>query len=267
MLMLGVLLAVIGIWTGSPTAVIVATILSGAFIGINNTLTTQAVMTVAPVERSVASAAYGFVRFIGGGLAPYAAGKLAEHYNLHVPFLVGAGAFVVAIVVLASGHRILSDAERSAREPVADVATAPAEASAAPVVVAVDATPSGELVALRAARIAAERHAPLELLHVQEIDVIGEQAVDIESLDEARAVVKARVAALVATGVPTSGQVLRSVSDHAGVARLVSEHAQSVGAQLVVVGPNHGGLAPNAFGRNVLVVYPEDVAVSGSSAS
>jgi ACDE family multidrug resistance protein len=267
MLMLGVLLAVIGIWTGSPTAVIVATIMSGAFIGINNTLTTQAVMTVAPVERSVASAAYGFVRFIGGGLAPYAAGKLAEHYNLHVPFLVGAGAFVVAIVVLASGHRILSDAERSAREPVADVATAPAEASAAPVVVAVDATPSGELVALRAARIAAERHAPLELLHVQEIDVIGEQAVDIESLDEARAVVKARVAALVATGVPTSGQVLRSVSDHAGVARLVSEHAQSVGAQLVVVGPNHGGLAPNAFGRNVLVVYPEDVAVSGSSAS
>jgi K+-sensing histidine kinase KdpD len=198
-------------------------------------------------------------------LAPYAAGKLAEHYNLHVPFLVGAGAFVVAIAVLASGHRILSDAERSAREPVADVAAAPAEA--APVVVAVDATPAGELVALRAARIAAERQAPLELLHVQEIDVIGEEAVDIESLDEARAVVKARVAALVATGVPTSGQVLRSVSDHAGVARLVSEHAQAVGAQLVVVGPNHGGLAPSAFGRNVLVVYPEDVAVSGSSAS
>ncbi len=28
-------------------------------------------MTVSPVERPVASSAYGFVRFIGGGLAPY----------------------------------------------------------------------------------------------------------------------------------------------------------------------------------------------------
>ena len=55
----------------------------------NNTLTTQAVMSVAPVERPVASAAYGFVRFIGGGLAPFAAGKLAEHTNVHVPFYIG----------------------------------------------------------------------------------------------------------------------------------------------------------------------------------
>jgi MFS transporter, ACDE family, multidrug resistance protein len=50
----------------------------------NNT-TTQAVMTVSPVERSVASAAYGFVRFIGGGLAPFAAGKLVKIFNVHVP--------------------------------------------------------------------------------------------------------------------------------------------------------------------------------------
>ena len=48
---------------------IAAVIVSGAFIGINNTVTTQAVMTVAPVERPVASAAYGFIRFIGAGAA------------------------------------------------------------------------------------------------------------------------------------------------------------------------------------------------------
>ena len=53
-------------------------IVAGVFIGVNNTLTTQAVMIVAPVERPVASAAYGFVRFIGGGLAP-SRGQLAEH--------------------------------------------------------------------------------------------------------------------------------------------------------------------------------------------
>jgi MFS transporter, ACDE family, multidrug resistance protein len=72
---LGIVMAVIAAGVHTPAAVIVAVIVSGAFIGINNTLTTQAVMLVSPVERPVASSAYGFVRFIGGGLAPFAAGK------------------------------------------------------------------------------------------------------------------------------------------------------------------------------------------------
>lgn len=63
-------LGVIAAFTSSQTALIVAVIVSGAFIGLNNTLTTQAVMLVSPVERPVASASNGFVRFIGGGLAP-----------------------------------------------------------------------------------------------------------------------------------------------------------------------------------------------------
>jgi len=35
-------LAVIGIWPGHPAAVITAVIVSGAFIGVNNTLVTTA---------------------------------------------------------------------------------------------------------------------------------------------------------------------------------------------------------------------------------
>ena len=112
---LAIVLGVIGFFTGSPTTVIVATIVSGACIGINNTLTTQAVMMVSPVERPVASAAYGFVRFIGGGLAPYVAGRLAEHYNIHVPFLLGGVAMLIAIAVLSTGHNLLRDAERATR--------------------------------------------------------------------------------------------------------------------------------------------------------
>jgi hypothetical protein len=46
-------------------------------------------MSIAPVERTVASATYGLVRFIGGG-APYVAGKLVEHVNAKLPFLIGA---------------------------------------------------------------------------------------------------------------------------------------------------------------------------------
>ena len=77
---------------------IVTVILAGIFIGVNNTITTQAVMTVAPVERPVASASYGFVRFIGGGLAPFAAGKLAERTNVHVPFYIGSAAIVLGLL-------------------------------------------------------------------------------------------------------------------------------------------------------------------------
>ena len=105
-------LAVIGIWPGKPTVVIVAVIVAGAFLGVNNTLVTTAVMSIAPVERPVASATYGFVRFIGGGLAPYVAAKLVEHTNTHVPFLIGAGTIVAAALVLRTVHRALAAADR-----------------------------------------------------------------------------------------------------------------------------------------------------------
>ena len=59
-------LLVIGLFPNEPAVVIVAVIVAGAFIGVSNTLVTTAVMSIAPVERPVASATYGFVRFIGG---------------------------------------------------------------------------------------------------------------------------------------------------------------------------------------------------------
>ncbi|MTD17003.1 MFS transporter [Nakamurella sp. YIM 132087] len=105
-------LAVIGIFPDQPTVVIVAVIVAGAFIGINNTLVTTAVMSIAPVERPVASATYGFVRFIGGGLAPFVAGILAEHFSAHIPFLLGALAVLVAAVVLSTVHKGLDAADR-----------------------------------------------------------------------------------------------------------------------------------------------------------
>jgi MFS transporter, ACDE family, multidrug resistance protein len=108
---------VIAVFTNSQATLIVAVILAGIFIGVNNTITTQAVMTVAPVERPVASASYGFVRFIGGGLAPFAAGKLAEHTNVHVPFYIGSGAILLGMAILTTGHRLLGEAERTQAAP------------------------------------------------------------------------------------------------------------------------------------------------------
>ncbi len=105
-------IAVIAQFANNQAVLIAAVVATGIFIGINNTITTQAVMTVSPVERSVASSAYGFVRFIGGGLAPYFAGRMAERWGVHVPFYVGAASVLVAIGVLSTGHGLLRAAEQ-----------------------------------------------------------------------------------------------------------------------------------------------------------
>ena len=65
-------------WTDDKTVLVVGVVVAGGFIGVNNTLITETVMKVAPVERGVASAAYSFVRFAGGAVAPVLAGRLGE---------------------------------------------------------------------------------------------------------------------------------------------------------------------------------------------
>jgi MFS family permease len=79
---------------------IVAVVAAGLFLGIVNTLITETVMRVSPVDRPTASAAYSFVRFSGGAIAPWLAGRLAERYDAHVPFAVGAAGVLLAIAVL-----------------------------------------------------------------------------------------------------------------------------------------------------------------------
>lgn len=85
---------VIGIWPGQW--LVIAAVTSGVFVGLNNTLVIAAVMSIAPVPRPVASATYGFVRFIGGGLAPFVAGKIVEHTRRQPAPAVPAG----------RGHRV-----------------------------------------------------------------------------------------------------------------------------------------------------------------
>lgn len=100
-------LAVMALFTDNKTVLIVCVVLAGLFLGVNNTLITETVMISAPVERSTASAAYSFVRFVGGAAAPWVAGKLGEH-QANLPFWVGAACTVVAIGVLATGRRVLA---------------------------------------------------------------------------------------------------------------------------------------------------------------
>lgn len=117
---LSVLLAVMAIGTDSKVVLAVCVVVAGLFLGINNTLVTETVMKAAPVERGVASAAYSFVRFSGGAVAPWLAGKLGEEVNIHVPFWVGAGAVLLGVGVLAFTKRYLGgiDDEETAVERV-----------------------------------------------------------------------------------------------------------------------------------------------------
>jgi MFS family permease len=243
---LGILMAVIGAGVRVPTAVIVAVILSGAFIGINNTLTTQAVMLVSPVERPIASSAYGFVRFIGGGLAPFVAGKLADATSLSVPFYLGGVAFVLAIAVLATGHRLLGAAEAGQAqaepvtprlEPVGPVATGTHQ----PVIVAVGATEDAPAVVGAAAAIARDEHSSLQVVHVLETAVVEEQAIDAEDIDAARTAVTAHLDRLAGQGVAATGLLLHSVGDHAAAGRVLAGHARDVGARTVALGRSPRG--------------------------
>ncbi|CAM3548318.1 MFS transporter [Paenibacillus lupini] len=96
-----------GYWTTEKAVVISMVILAGAFLGNNNTLITTAVMNAAPVERPTASAAYSFLRFIGGALAPYYAVKFAEWFDFHAPFYIGGGFVMLAVILIAVNHKHL----------------------------------------------------------------------------------------------------------------------------------------------------------------
>ena len=197
-----VVVLVIAIWTTDRAVLIPAVIVSGIFIGVNNTITTQAVMTVSPVEKPVASAAYSFLRFIGGGLAPYAAGRLVLALNIHVPFFIAAGAIVLGIAILSTARGLLTDAERVQAEPVtatAPAAPAPVTATvpvtgntiapgnaAGMILAAVDGSPRAALVTETAARLASADRRAVYVVHAQEDVTAGESAADGEDLADAR---------------------------------------------------------------------------------
>lgn len=98
-----------GMTGGQPWGVAVCVILTGLFLGITNTVITTLVMGAAPVPRPVASAAYSFVRFFGGALGAYVAGRAAEH-TFQGAFWMGAAVVAVAMGVLTVFRRFVPSA-------------------------------------------------------------------------------------------------------------------------------------------------------------
>jgi MFS family permease len=278
-----VVILVIGVWTTDRSVLIPAVIVSGVFIGVNNTITTQAVMTIAPVERPVASAAYSFVRFIGGGLAPFAAGRLVVALNIHVPFLIAAGAVAAGMVVLSTVHRMLGDAERLQAEhvlpaspaaerlvPVLSAAPVPADGESKSVILAaVDDTPFASVVTEAAARLAAQDGLAVHVVHAREAAVASDVAVEGEDIAAARELVRRSLDQLAAHAIDAEGQILLHAADHGAAGRMVAEYANAMRAATIVIGaPSHGRMSAGldeslshevlrAAHSNVLIVNPD----------
>ena len=118
----------------------------------------------------------------------------------------------------------------------------------APVLVAVDGSSRGIEVTAAAARLAAERGAGVEVVHVHETDVVGEEAVDRESREMAATVLALRLAQLREAGVPAGGEVVHTYGDREDAVRAVLARVDEVGAQAVVVG-RRGQVAARAACR------------------
>jgi nucleotide-binding universal stress UspA family protein len=231
-------------------------------------------MLVSPVERPIASAAYGFVRFIGGGVAPYCAARLAAAFNVHVPFYLGAVTVVLAIVILSTGHSLLTQAERKLAEPdtgatgepgavaeagalagpgaVAEAGAvagpgAVAEAGAAPIVVAVGVGPGAAEVTDAAVDLGRVLDAPIEVLHVLETDVVGDQVVDTETAEAARMIIADTVGRLRSAGIAANGHVLRVVGDHGASGERIADFAAGRGARVIIIGSPADGPSAGLF--------------------
>ncbi|MGW1464738.1 MFS transporter [Streptomyces sp. NPDC002308] len=85
---------------GDHVTAIVCTIVSGAFIGMNNTVYTELALGVSDAPRPVASAGYNFVRWFAAAAAPYLAPKIEEWSDVHIPFVVAAVAAVAGALIV-----------------------------------------------------------------------------------------------------------------------------------------------------------------------
>lgn len=102
-----IVLLILGIWVSIQGVVILCIISAGAFMGNTSTLLTGAMMDASNFEKSTVSSAYGFLRFIGGAIAPFVSGVLAEMFTPHIPFIVGGCLVAISVIfVLINRHHV-----------------------------------------------------------------------------------------------------------------------------------------------------------------
>jgi MFS transporter, ACDE family, multidrug resistance protein len=238
-----VVLLVMGIAHASQAALIICVICSGMFFGITNTLMTQVVMESSPVDRPIASSAYSFVRFCGGAIAPFVAGKLSEHVSTQAPFFLGAAMTAIAVGLLVFYRRSLvpirrpAGPEDDARPELRSQPAAAAAAGRRRLVIAV-AGDNAPTIAAMAVPLALAQNAEVHVLHIVERDVVGgEDTIDRESGAAAGDRLEAVIGVLRARGVDAAGEIVQATGSHADVSTRILERAAELNAATIVLGP------------------------------
>ncbi|WP_371377066.1 MFS transporter [Sporomusa aerivorans] len=91
---------VLGIYLiDNKTVQLALIIISGLACGVNNSLFTTYVMDISPYPRNITSSAYNFVRWLGAGIAPVAAGLMAEELSPTFPYLAAFLLLILGILI------------------------------------------------------------------------------------------------------------------------------------------------------------------------
>jgi MFS family permease len=108
--MLAVDLLIIGLGIHDKAVMVVAIIASGLVLGIANAVLSNLLLGLSSADTSIAASGTNFVRFAGGAIAPFLAGKLSEHVNAEAPLYVGAAAVAVGVVLIGACAPLLRGA-------------------------------------------------------------------------------------------------------------------------------------------------------------
>jgi ACDE family multidrug resistance protein len=103
-------LLLVGIGIHSKEVMIPAIVLSGLFLGAANATLSNLLMRVSVAGPSISASATNFVRFVGGGIAPYLAGKLSTAVSIGAPLFVAASAVAVGVALLLACRTLLDGA-------------------------------------------------------------------------------------------------------------------------------------------------------------
>lgn len=235
-------LLVMALFVTSIPLLVAMVVVSGLLLGVNNTLVTEIVMKVSPVARPVASAGYSFLRFIGGAIAPWLAGHLADQYGPRVPYYVGVAGVLVALGIFVAGRSYLTAVD----EPEEDTSV-----PTGGILLAVDDSPES-LAAIRvAAEQAGSRGLPVHVLHVDEVAVTPEGGIDLDEPRGTSDTLDVALEMLLAAGIQATGAVRTSVGEHADVARTILAEAALVHPRLLVVGGSRQSPIARAVGADV----------------
>jgi MFS family permease len=103
-------LSVVGFGIHDQATMIAAIVVSGLFLGTANATLSTLLMRVSVAGPSISASATNFVRFVGGGIAPYLAGKLSTGVSTGAPLFVASGAVAIGALMLLGFRTLLDDA-------------------------------------------------------------------------------------------------------------------------------------------------------------